>query len=120
MTMNRITKDERDIQRKLKVLHHAEKSGHMAKTCRYFGVGRSSFYRWKAAYAQHGEAGLNAQPIPKHPANQTPPEIVEGPLPAQQIPPRFNQSVVHSRLVSMPSWHLFELKRPGFFGGSYQ
>ena len=38
MTMNRITKDERDIQRKLKVLHHAEKSGHMAKTCRYFGV----------------------------------------------------------------------------------
>ena len=26
-----MTKDERDIQRRLKVLHHAEKSGHVAK-----------------------------------------------------------------------------------------
>ena len=51
------------------VLHHAEKSGHVAKTNRYFGVGRSSFYRWKAAYNPHRQAGLNAQPIPNHPAN---------------------------------------------------
>lgn len=53
-----MTKEERDIQRKLKVLRHAEKTGHVAKTCRYFGVGRSSFYRWKAAFEQRGEAGL--------------------------------------------------------------
>lgn len=73
-----MTKEDRDIQRKLKVLRHAEKTGHVAKTCRYFGVGRSSFYRWKAAYDRRGEAGLvNAKPIPKNPANQTPPEIVE-------------------------------------------
>ena len=40
-------------------------------------MGRSSFYRWKASYEQYGEAGLiNAKPIPKNPANQTPPEIV--------------------------------------------
>ena len=44
-----MTKEERDIQCKLKVLLHAEKTGHVAKTCRYFGVGRPSFYRWKAA-----------------------------------------------------------------------
>lgn len=73
-----MTNQEREVQRKLKVLRHAEKSLHVARTCRYFGVGRSSFYRWKAAYQQHGEAGLiNAKPIPKNPANQTPPEIVE-------------------------------------------
>lgn len=73
-----MTKEEPDIQRKLKVLRHAEKTGHVARTCRYFGVGRSSFYRWRAAYEQRGEAGLiNQKPIPKNPANQTPPEIVE-------------------------------------------
>jgi hypothetical protein len=37
--MYAMTKDERDIQRKLKALHHSEKTGHVAKTCRYFGVG---------------------------------------------------------------------------------
>jgi transposase-like protein len=73
-----MTKEDRDIQRKLKVLRHAEKTGHVARTCRYFGVGRSSFYRWRTAYKQRGEAGLvNAKPIPKNPANQTPPEIVD-------------------------------------------
>jgi hypothetical protein len=32
----------------------------------YFGVGRSTFYRWKAAYDQRGEAGLvNKKPFPR-------------------------------------------------------
>jgi transposase-like protein len=55
---------ERDVQRKLKVLRHAEQSGCVAKTCRYFGVGRASFYRWRAAYEKRGEAA------PKTPAVQ--------------------------------------------------
>jgi transposase len=76
--MDPMTKGERDIQRKLKVLRHAEKIGDVARTCRYFGVGRPSFYRWKAAYEQRGEARLiNEKPVPKNPANRTPPEIVE-------------------------------------------
>ena len=45
-----MTNEERDIQRKLKVLQHAEKIGNARKACRYFGVGRSSFYRWRDAY----------------------------------------------------------------------
>jgi len=70
--------EQRDIQRKLRVLQHAEKIGNARKACRYFGVGRSSFYRWRDAYQKFGEAGLkNAKSIPKNPANQTPPEIVE-------------------------------------------
>jgi len=55
-----------------------EKIGNARKACRYFGIGRSSFYRWRDAYQKHGEAGLkNAKSIPKNPANQTPAEIVE-------------------------------------------
>ncbi|MGC3936167.1 IS481 family transposase [Roseobacter sp. EG26] len=73
-----MTNDERDIQRKLRVLQHAEKIGNARKACRYFGVGRSSFYRWREAYQKHGESGLkNAKSIPKNLANHTPPEIVE-------------------------------------------
>ena len=69
---------ERVIQHKLKVLRHAEQTGNVAKTCRYFGIGRASLYRWKAAYEARGEQGLvNAKPIPKNPAKRTPPEIVE-------------------------------------------
>ena len=70
--------DEREVQRKLRILQHAEKIGHVAKTCRYFGIGRASFYRWKSAYQRDGEAGLvNAKTIPKNPPNQTPPEVAE-------------------------------------------
>jgi len=73
-----MNKDQREIQRKLRILRHAEESGHVARTCRYFGIGRSSFYRWRQAYAERGEAGLiNAPPIPKWHANRTPPEREE-------------------------------------------
>ena len=59
-----MNKDQREIQPKLRILRYAEELGHVAKTCRYFGMGRSSFYRWRHAYAERGEAGLvNAPPI---------------------------------------------------------
>ncbi|PTM41519.1 helix-turn-helix domain-containing protein [Bosea sp. 124] len=48
----------REVQHKLRVLRHAEQIGDVGKACRYFGVGRTSFYRWKAAYQRDGEAGL--------------------------------------------------------------
>ncbi len=68
----------RDVQCKIKILRYAEQSGCVAKTCRYFGIGRASFYRWRTAYRQLGEAGLvNAKPIPKNPVNRAPPEIVD-------------------------------------------
>ncbi len=69
---------ERDIQRKLRILKHAEDGGSAVKTCRYFGIGRASFYRWKALYKKNGKEGLaNKKPIPKNPINRTPPDIVE-------------------------------------------
>jgi transposase len=52
--------------------------GDVSRACRYFGIGRASFYRWKTAFQKQDEAGLaNKKPIPKNPANQTRPEIAE-------------------------------------------
>ncbi len=31
-----MSKDQREIARKLRILRHAEETGHVAKTCRYF------------------------------------------------------------------------------------
>ena len=42
-----MNQNERDIQRKLRILNHAEELGSAVKACRYFGVGRDSFYRWR-------------------------------------------------------------------------
>ena len=71
-------RDQREIQRKLRILRHAEETGHVAKICRYFGIGRSSFYRWRQAHAASGEAGLiNVPPVPKWHAKRTPPEREE-------------------------------------------
>jgi transposase len=53
---------ERDIQRKLRILRHAEEICRVTKTCRYFGIGRATFYRWKALYKMDGEAGLIIEP----------------------------------------------------------
>jgi transposase InsO family protein len=73
-----MTTDEREIRRKLRILEHAEISGNVAKTCRYFGVPRSSFYLWRNAYRQHGEIGLRRKkPVPKSFPNRTPDEIVD-------------------------------------------
>jgi hypothetical protein len=62
---------ERDIQRKLRILKHAEEFGSAVKTCRYFGIARASFYRWKALFKSDGVEGLiNKKPIPKNPTNR--------------------------------------------------
>lgn len=73
-----MTSDEKEIRRKLRILEHAQTSGNIAKTCRYYGVPRSLFYLWRNAYREHGPEGLRRKkPIPKSHPNQTPPEIVE-------------------------------------------
>jgi transposase len=69
---------ESEIRRKRRVLEHAAENGNVAKTCRYFGVPRTSFYRWRKAYQEHGEEGLRCKKsIAKSHPNQTPDEIVE-------------------------------------------
>ena len=70
--------DERDIKRKLRVIKKVEEIGEVARTCRYFGVPRSTYCRWCKRYLEHGEQGLiNKKPIPNSHPNRTPDEIVE-------------------------------------------
>jgi hypothetical protein len=50
-----MTPKDREIQRKLKILKHAEETAHVGRTCRHFGIGRASFYRWKPPLEKHGD-----------------------------------------------------------------
>ena len=68
-----IDNKQREIQRKLRILQYAEETRHVAKTCRYFGIDRTSFYRWRQSYEKYGEDGLINRPsVPKWHANRTP------------------------------------------------
>ena len=70
--------DQRDIRRKLRLLEYAHKIGDVSKACRYFGVGRATFYRWRNAYSEAGEAGLvNGRSVPHNHPQKTSPEITE-------------------------------------------
>src|SRR5205085_6384968 len=68
----------RDVSRKLRILNHAQESGNVSKTCRYFGVSRETFYQWKKAYAHDGESALiNSKPCPQNPKLRIPAHIEE-------------------------------------------
>ena len=90
-----MTQKDREIQHRLRILKHAEETGHVGRTCRYFGIGRASFYRWKSAFEKHGESGLaRKKPIPKNHKNRTPPEIVEKVLHLRKVhTTRYQQQV---------------------------
>jgi hypothetical protein len=73
-----MTQPERDIRRKLRILKHAEESGNVAKTCRYFGISRSAYYVWKQRYVRYGDAGLiNSKPCPENPTLRVAVEVEE-------------------------------------------
>jgi transposase InsO family protein len=61
---------QREINRRLRILEHAENTGNVGLTCRHFGIGRATFYRWKKLFAQEGEAGL----VPKAPIARSHPK----------------------------------------------
>lgn len=73
-----MSKAKRDIRRKLRVLDHVKKIGNIRKICRYFGVSRAIFYRWRDAYDQFGEEGLiNKKPCPENRTLRMPVEVEE-------------------------------------------
>jgi transposase-like protein len=43
---------------RLKVLQQAADDQNVARVCRWFGISRKSFYKWKRRQAEHGDAGL--------------------------------------------------------------
>jgi transposase-like protein len=63
---------------RLKLLRQADEMPRgVAQTCRHFGLSRKTFYKWKARYKSHGEAGLCDRPrVPQRFAKATPREVV--------------------------------------------
>ena len=60
-----------------KFLEHALESENVALTCRHFGISRQIFYKWRARYEEHGEAGLlDHSKAPKSCPRATAPEVV--------------------------------------------
>jgi transposase-like protein len=48
----------KEVERRKRILDHANATENVAKTCRYFGIARTSFYRWREEYSKHGVDGL--------------------------------------------------------------
>ena len=68
----------KEAERCRRVLDHAKQTGSVAKTCRYFGISRASFYRWRQEYLKRGEPGLvPKRPGPKSHPKRTPDAVVE-------------------------------------------
>ena len=63
---------------RLRILQHAaSESRYVAQTCRYFGISRTAFYRWKKRFDAFGEAGLADRPrTPHHSPKATPAAVV--------------------------------------------
>lgn len=60
-----MTKNEqnRALAWRLKLLHEASAMPrNVAQACRHFGLSRQTFYKWKARYKSHGDAGLCDRP----------------------------------------------------------
>lgn len=71
--------DERAIGHRLGWFRHVEEvTCNVAKTCRYFGISRQTYYRWYRRYQSAGESALrNGSSRPHHSPRATPAEIVE-------------------------------------------
>jgi transposase len=72
------TEQTRVLAWRLKVLREASAAPrNVAQACRHFGLSRKSFYKWKARYDAHGDAGLCDQPrAPHHSPRATPREVI--------------------------------------------
>jgi transposase InsO family protein len=74
-----MTKDEhlRLVTFRSKFLEHAKRIGNVSATCRYFGISREKFYKWKKRFDELGAAGLGDRPRrPHHSPNETPRAVV--------------------------------------------
>jgi len=59
---------ESDIRRKLRAIKYGKEIGNVAKACRYYGISRDTYYRWKRDLETKGEEGLiNQKPCPENP-----------------------------------------------------
>ena len=74
----RAREQEHKARARLRVLHHYEQvTRNVSRTCRFFGISRTLFYRWRDRYRQAGLPGLQDGPRgPRHHPYTTPPHVV--------------------------------------------
>ena len=75
MSRNEILRNQRW---RLGIILHAEEVTHnVAKTCRYFGISRTAFYKWYERYQNYGVEGLKDRSRRSlHSPPATKPEII--------------------------------------------
>jgi transposase InsO family protein len=76
-----MTKAERTrlLTWRFKILQQAtEAPRNVARTCRYFGISRKTYYKWKRRYDEHREAGLYDRPRTPHLSPRSTPREVVG------------------------------------------
>jgi len=56
-----MSREDREIRRKMRIFEYAEETGNIRKTCRHFGIPRSLFYIWRGKYELEGEPGLGRE-----------------------------------------------------------
>ena len=72
------TKAHSEVRKKLKILNYGNELGNVSKTCRYFGISRETYYKWKRDYEAKGESALvNSKPCPQNPKLRLAPHIEE-------------------------------------------
>jgi transposase len=65
-----------NLNHKLRVLAYGREHKNVSKTCRYFGISRESYYKWKRDYEAMGEKALiNRKPCPENPKIRVPQEV---------------------------------------------
>ena len=70
---------------KLRVLRYAKDCGKNKDACEVFGVKKSTFYKWKKEFEQHGEKGLvRKKTVAKNFPNQIKPDVVKRVLELRQ------------------------------------
>jgi transposase InsO family protein len=78
MDRDSIIREAFALRRKQVVLQYAGEVGSDAEAYRFFDVPKSSFYRWRQAYAREGKAGLvRKKPIAKSHPRQLSAQVVE-------------------------------------------
>ena len=85
-----LTKD-RNIRKRLKWIEYYKKTGNVRKTCRYFGISPTTFYKWKERYEKYGIEGLKDKSKRPHRVRQP------------QIEPEIEHLIITIR-EKFPTW----------------
>ena len=85
-----LTRDP-NVRKRLKWIEYYKKTGNARKTCRYFGISPTTFYKWKKRYEKYGIEGLKNRSKRPHRVRQP------------QIEPEIEQLVITIR-QKYPTW----------------